>query len=97
MMKELDNLGFNTWVMNVRKILTECNGSHYIYKEYICREDEANCIKEVKEYIYAKFEKDCMQWFQSQPISRTYLTFKLDFTFENYLLTIKDYNIRKCV
>ena len=41
-MKELDNLGFNTWVTNVRNILAECHASHYIYKECIRREEESN-------------------------------------------------------
>ena len=81
MIKELDNLGFNIWVTNVRKILTQCKVSHYIYKGCISREDEANCIKEVKEYMYAKFQKDCMQCLQSYPILRTYITFKLDSRF----------------
>ena len=44
MMKELDNLGFNIWVTSVRNILAECNTSHYIYKECISREEEANLI-----------------------------------------------------
>jgi hypothetical protein len=97
MLKELDNLGFNTWVTIVRQILAECNVGHYINNDCITKEDEVIYVKEVKEFLYSTFQKECMESLNSFPILRTYVNFKLDFRLENYLLLIKDYNVRKCV
>ena len=57
MMTGLDNMGFNTWVTNVRNILTEC--TVIIYNECTSRQDDAITVllNEVKECMYAKFQK----------------------------------------
>ena len=80
------------FALDMGSFFTYKNGMEHLYYKLLVA-----CVSMVLCLLDAKFQQDCVQCLQSYTIVRTYITFKLDFSFENYLLAIKDYNVKRCV
>jgi hypothetical protein len=97
MLRELTEVGFSTWVTNVKELLCKHNMSHFYELDYISREDEVFYLQELKFSLYEDFADKCMESLPSYPSLRSYIQFKADFKMEEYLFAVKNYKLRKCI
>ena len=97
-MKNLDDIGYVTWLGNVRSILQKCNlEQYYVDVDSLTKEDVSECINQLKLCLYSRFEEDCIDDLRKMPVLRTYVKYKTDFRLENYLLLIRDKKLRNCL
>ena len=97
MLKEFDACGFKNWVSTIKTILVECNADAFFYKEEIDSSDVNICINTVKESLFSRFQKECMDSLRDFPVLRSFILFKNDYRLEKYLLCVRDFKIRKCI
>ena len=57
MMKELENLGFNTWVTNVRNILAECNSSHIYARSVSIEKRKLTVLRRLRNICMLSFKR----------------------------------------
>ena len=91
----LHRAGFNNYVSNIENML--CNiGFSDLWEAQTCSKKDIECFKR------AIHDKHIFDWNNAvndsslNPKLRTYCQFKQVYECENYLLTIKDFKIRKC-
>ena len=93
LVKSMHNAGFKTWMEKVQNILEEINCSHYLNGDLIENYDVIHTS--VKELIYGLFQRKWFDLLSCFPKMRTFLRFKTVFQLEPYLLSIKDFKMRR--
>jgi hypothetical protein len=95
MLKELTNFGFKVWTSNVKEILEEYNMDNFYNLNMFTVEQETMCIRMLKERVYERYIAICMKMSSKATGLRSYVKFKYDYGFEQYLLKIRDFKPRK--
>ena len=98
MLKELCDLGFNTWCSYIKEILQE-HGFIHLYEDQdaVPKNVEKDVLSKIESSLQRNFRELCLQSLSTFPVLRTYIHFKKEFKLENYLVNVKDFKLRKCI
>ena len=94
---DLDSSGFSNWVSKVRNILTNNNFSNIWEDTELLINNSDSFLLSFKEVIYSNYITKWKNNITLYPKLRTFITFKTEFKLENYLTTVRDYKLRKCL
>ena len=86
--------GFKTWSCKVRDIL-ELYGMGTLWTNETGVINTNDFIKHFKDCVYNNYISLWQADVKNFPVLRTYMTFKTEFGFEQYLVQVKDYKLRK--
>ena len=91
-LKNMHNLGFNTWITNAFKIVK----LYDVDVSLNITDFKSLCSARVKEHFVRNWQNELSN-IVSNPILRTYNTFKMSFSCEPYLISVKDYKYRNAI
>lgn len=97
LLRNLTDLGFQTWVSRVKELLYEHNLGEFYEANFMSAQEVNTNLNNLESALKEKFSNKCLQELYHLTSLRTYVTFKNNYVMEDYLKVVTDYKLRKYI